>query len=166
MILSKRNRAFMQLATALQRGGRLDMTAIDIERAKEGATFLGGNISAIVHAAFDASVSESDRWIHFRDMKEIVSIHQKSSGVRICELNQKRKALGKASGKLGRLIRKIERPIVKIEGPLPAHWFLTQAQRSHVGGAGKTRQPKQEKKSGRQKASQRQQQVTVMRTHT
>ena len=147
---SKRDRAFARLATAFQRGNSdLFMTETDKERAKEAKAELG----------------LSD--LRFCDLREIVRIHQKSLGTVISELDERRKALGKASGKLGRLIRKMERPIPKIVGPLPASWFLTPAQARHVGGSGKVRQNKQPEKPGKNlKASQRQQQVTVMRTHT
>ena len=88
-----------------------------------------------------------------RIMTETQVAYSRASGIRIRRLNQQRYALGKESGAIGRLLAK-----ASMRGAiLSEKSFATQL--DYVGGgAVKVRAPKEEKKGGKMKASQRRQQ--------
>ena len=88
-----------------------------------------------------------------RIMTETQVAYSRASGIRIRRLNQQRYALGKESGAIGRLLAK-----ASMHGAiLSEKSFATQL--DYVGGgAVKVRAPKEEKKGGKMKASQRRQQ--------
>lgn len=77
-------------------------------------------------------------------------------GARIHALNKEREALGKASAALGRLIRRAERPVVVLNSRKPPEIWSPKPSEL----AGPTRKPrlqKEQKPTGKMKASQRQQ---------
>lgn len=132
---NERTANFNRLDRAL-RGNAGVMTDADKERAKKAAAELGGIIPLLVERNA------------YSELREIIRAHQKGAGAQLHELNQRRAGLGRASGKLSRVIRKATRP-VRNGGEFSAKWVLTAKDREG-GGRNKVRPTKQvETKKGR-----------------
>lgn len=118
-VRSKRDRAFDQLATAMQRGFVSRLTESDIEHAKSAAEKIGGTTQGLV--VYFCSATSLDRDEAFRSVAEIVRSHQKGVGARFGESHVLKNAFAGASARLGRIIRKAKNrgDLARIRANLP-----------------------------------------------